>query len=200
MPRGYNVKLDPVVCAAIRTEEFTGVRFCTTCEKVLPLSEFGTDKRRYMCIKHYRELRKHYTMGSQEKRAFNSLRSRAYQDMVALGQKRLIMSRKQIIDKLTDEQLADYSNHALIPKRPDLSLTEINAIIVTSAQRSYIMSNWRKSRDPEQYFQDLIFIMKKPKQHDKNEGPSTKMDEDRSNDEFISINEILEARAHQPQN
>ena len=160
MPRRYSAKLDPIVCAAVRTEQITGVRFCTTCDKVLPLSEFGTDKRRYMCTKHYRELRKHYTSGDHNKLAFNSLRCRAYQDMAVFDHKRMSMSRKQILAKLTDEQLADYSNHALIPKRPQNPLAETNCMVVTSAQRAYLVSNWKKSRDPELYLQDLISLLR----------------------------------------
>ena len=161
MPRGF--KTHSSVSAAVRAEEQTGVRFCTTCDKAVPLSEFSTFKRRYMCIKHYREIMRHYTTGDHNKRAFNSLRCRAYQDMTVFGQKRMFMSRKQILAKLTDEQQADYSNHALIPKNPDQPLVESNSIVVTSAQRAYVVSNWKKSRDPEQYLQDLISVLKTPR-------------------------------------
>ena len=113
-----------------------------------------------MCLKHYRALRKHYTSGDHNKRAFNSLRSRAYQDMAAFGQTRMILSWKQIYAKLTDEQLADFSNHALIPKFPDQPLTQTNSLIVTSAQRTYLVANWKKSRDPELFLQDLISVLR----------------------------------------
>ncbi len=67
-------------------EEECGKRLCITCGEKVPLSEFSLKKRRYMCVRHYRETRTKAVLGTAEKRAFNSLRSRARQDRIIFGQ------------------------------------------------------------------------------------------------------------------
>ncbi len=68
-----------------RTEEEIGMRFCITCNKMVPLAEFATGKRRYKCVTHYRESRRNTVFGTPERRAINSIRSRVRQDMVLFG-------------------------------------------------------------------------------------------------------------------
>jgi hypothetical protein len=151
------------VSVAVRTEQETGLRFCIACNKLVPLDQFRTDKRKYTCIPHLRAARKKEVLGSHEKRAFNSLRCRARQDMLLFGHDHMIMGYKQAMALLTPEQLADFSNFCLIPKRPDQPLAKDNSIIVTSVQRMYIVGNWKRSRDPEQYARDLQYILDSPK-------------------------------------
>jgi hypothetical protein len=145
------------------TEKETGLRFCIACNKLVPLDQFRTDKRKYTCIPHYRAAGRKAVLGSHEKRAFNSLRCRARQDMLLLGHKRLIINHIQVTAMLTSDQMANFSNYCLIPKRPDHPLSVDNSIIVASEQRKYVIGNWKRSRDTEKYVQDLHFILGSPK-------------------------------------
>jgi len=144
---------------AMRTEQETGLRFCITCNKLVPLDQFRPDKRMYKCIPHHRAARLKVILGSHEKRAFNSLRCRARQDMILFGHDHMIMGYRTVMAMLTPEQLADFSNYCLIPKRPDQPLTKDNSIVVTSVQRMYIVGNWKKSRDSDQYERDLQHML-----------------------------------------
>ncbi len=147
------------VNVAMRTEQETGLRFCIVCNKLVPLDQFRTDKRKYTCIPHLREARRDAILGSHEKRAFNSLRCRARQDMILFGHDHMIMGYKKVMAMITKEQLADFSNHCLIPKRPDLQLTQDNSTIVTSVQRMYVVGSWKRSRDPDQCARDLQYMI-----------------------------------------
>jgi hypothetical protein len=152
----------PPTNVAIRTEQETGKRFCIKCDKLLPLEQFKTNKRKYLCITHLRAMKKHYALGTHEKRAFNSLRCRARTDMLMFGMSRMVMGQKQVKTMLTPEQMTNFSKYCLIPKRPDQPLTEGNSIIVTSVQRTYVVGNWRSTRDADQYERDLHYILSAP--------------------------------------
>lgn len=75
----------------------------------------------------------------------------------------MIINHVQVMAKLTPDQMANFSNYCLIPKRPDHPLSVDNSIIVASEQRKYVIGNWKRSRDPEKYVQDLQFILSSPK-------------------------------------
>jgi hypothetical protein len=146
--------------AAIMTEEQTGVRMCTTCAKLLPLSDFPEGKRMYTCTKHFKEMKHVYALGTVHKRANHSLRSRAYMDMKRLfGQDRIMnLSSKQILAMLTADQLDSYSKFSLIPKNPEKPLSIENCQLVTTMQRAYVMTNWKQSRDATKYASALQSI------------------------------------------
>jgi hypothetical protein len=82
--------------------------------------------------------------------------------MILFGQKQMTLSKKQVIAMLTPEQMANYSKHCIIPKRPDQPLTQENSITVTSPQRIYVVGKWRILRDPDQYERDLQYILAAP--------------------------------------
>lgn len=145
------------------TEQQSGMRLCKTCNKLLPLDSFKSAKRTYMCIMHTRALRRKFILGTQEKRAFNSLRCRARQDMLTFGHKSIAIPRKQVTAMLTEEQLRSYPDYCIIPRRPDVPLTPENAIVVTSCQRRYVVAKWKTTRNADQYEADLAFILGAPK-------------------------------------
>ncbi len=138
------------------------MRFCIKCDKMLPLDQFKTRKRKYLCITHVRELKKHYALGTHEKRAFNSLRCRARTDMLLFGMTHMVMSQKQVASMLTEEQMTNFSKYCLMPRRPDQPLTLENSIVATSVQRKFVVGNWRSARDPDQYERDLQYILGAP--------------------------------------
>lgn len=144
------------------TEQHSGLRLCKKCNKLLPLDHFNPDKRRFMCKMHLRALRLRMVLGTQEKRAFNSLRCRARQDQILLGHSKIKISRMQVRDLMTKEQIADFQKFCIIPRRPEEILSEDNVIVVTYFQRQYIMGKWKLDKDIEQYKRDLDYILAAP--------------------------------------
>lgn len=145
--------------AATRMEQKTGMRLCIQCDKLLPLDRFKHRPRLYTCITHLKETRNHENQSSQEKKAFNSIRCRAYADMVLFNHDRMFLPKTLVTAILSKEQVANFSNYCIIPKRPDKPLSEDNCIVVTSIQRIYVVAKWKSSRDPDQYENDLRHIL-----------------------------------------
>ena len=149
-----------LVGAAIEAEQETGMRMCTMCDKRIPLSEFDMSKRMYKCKRHFRELQRHYNLGTVPKLAYNSIRCRAYKDMKKLfSQTSMHLSRKQIIDMLTEEQMGSIAKFCMIPRDPETPLDISNSIIVTTIQRAYVVAGWKATRDPAKYASDLEFVL-----------------------------------------
>ena len=145
--------------AGIRMDQEMGKRWCMKCDKLIPLDLFRPNKRQYMCILHLREIQNYDTSSNNEKRAFNSIRCRAYADMVLFKQARMFLPRTLFTTMLTDEQMTNYSAYCIIPKRPDQPLSKDNSIVVTSIQRIYVVAKWKTTRDPDQYEHDLNHIL-----------------------------------------
>ena len=146
-----------------RTEQETGMRFCITCNKMLPIAAFSTEKRRFKCIEHYRESRRITVLGTPERRAINSIRSRMRQDMVLFGHTAIKIGVKHIRAMMTQAQMADYSNYCIIPKTPELPLSEDNIIVATTAQRRFVVSMWKAgAKSPAVYRSSLAFVLNAP--------------------------------------
>jgi len=161
MPPRKGYMKDPAIRQAIHAENATGLRYCSWCDKFLPVNQFKkTGPRMYVCIPHIREKGLLYTLGTPSNRAFNAIRCKARQDMLEFGFKSMCITKHEVIAKLSEEQMAHYSDYCLIPKRPDIPLSEANSIMVTATQRIYIFRNWRKTRDTDQYIRDLEHILK----------------------------------------
>jgi hypothetical protein len=175
MPRRGFLK-DPMIKKAIETEHITGVRYCSSCDKFLPLDQFRqTGKRLYMCLPHVRERALIDTMGTLPRHAYNNLRCKARPDMFEFGHSKMNLRRKDVIDMLTDEQITNFREYCLIPKRPDMPLSVSNAIIVTSPQRMYLIGRWRKTKDAHKYMHDLRHILK-PATFPEDDDPSVCVD------------------------
>jgi len=148
------------------TEQQSGMRLCMECKKLLPLDKFRQDKRKYTCIEHLRAEKRRQILGTLEKRAFNSIRCRARLDMLLFGHTKMALSRKQVSAMLTHEQMQNYSQFAVIPRRSDEMLTIENAVLVHDWQRRYVLDRYKKARDAPQYESDLAFISSLPNRND----------------------------------
>ena len=146
----------------IKVEQLSGLRLCKACNMLLPLDQFRPKRSRFMCLYHLRASRRNLILGTDEKRAFNSLRCKARQDMVMFGHKHMTISRQAVNSKLSEEQIKNFNMYCIIPRRPDTPLTNENSIIVTSFQRKYVMAKWRVTRDADMYEQDLKYILAAP--------------------------------------
>lgn len=142
------------------TEREIGMRFCTTCAKMLPLENFFPGKRHFKCITHLRESKLRSLTGTPERRAENSFRSRARQDMVMFGHAAIKVGAEHIRELLTPERITNYSKYCIIPKTPDRPLSAENIMVATTAQRRYVISAWKAaSRDAEAYRSSLDHIL-----------------------------------------
>ena len=146
----------------VKTEQISGLRLCKACNMLLPLDQFRPRRGKYLCLAHLRAASRRHILGTHEKRAFNSLRCKARQDMIMFGHDHMVISRKQFNTKLTEEQMQQFSLYCMIPRRLDKPLTYENSVIVTSFQRKYIVSKWKILRDPDQYERDLEYILAAP--------------------------------------
>ena len=140
------------------TEQQSGMRFCKACNKLLTLDKFKPEKRKYTCIEHLRAYKRKMVLGTQEKRAFNSIRCRARMDMITFGHTKMMLSRKQVATLITEHQMQNFTEFAVLPRKPDQMLTIDNAVLVLSYQRNYVLTKYKQSKDPLQYERDLAFI------------------------------------------
>jgi hypothetical protein len=105
-------------------------------------------------------------LGSVPKKAYNSIRCRAYQDIDRLfDQKSMHLSSKQILIMLTEDRLESYVKYCLIPKDPTQPLDIDNSVIVTNIQRSYVVAGWKAMHDSAKYSSDLEFILSTQNTH-----------------------------------
>ena len=141
------------------TELQSGLRLCLHCNKLLTLDKFKPHRRDYICIDHQRAKGRHQVLGTAEKRAFNSFRCRARFDMLMFGHKKMQLSRQDLLKIITPQQLENFSQYCVIPRKPDEVLTVDNAVIVGSYQRRYIIGRWKHEHDANQYEQDLAFVL-----------------------------------------
>jgi len=141
------------------TEKESGLRLCITCKKLLPLDQFNPKKREYTCIEHMRANKRRLVLGTQDKRAFNSLRCRARSDMLLFGHDKMKLSRKELMSMLTENQMQNFSQYCVIPRKPEEILTIDNAVVVGTHQRRYVVGRWKRAKDVAQYEQDLKLLL-----------------------------------------
>ena len=80
--------------------------------------------------------------------------------MLEFGHTKMNIRRQEVIDMLTEEQITNFREYCLMPKRPDIPLSLSNSIVLTSPQRKYLIGRWRKTRDATKYMYDLNHILK----------------------------------------
>ena len=93
---------------------------------------------------------------------YNSIRSRAYQDMRLFGQTSMGVGVNQIKELMSPAQMADFSAYCIIPKDPSVPMTRENAVAVTNAQRRYVVGTWKPKRDAAAYRLALSYILESP--------------------------------------
>jgi hypothetical protein len=98
-----------------------------------------------------RAKKRHHILGTHEKRAFNSMRCRVRQDMAIFGQTCMALSRQELVETLSKEQMENYPKYCLVPRNPNQSFSIENSAVVTALQRSYIVGRWKVSRDVDEY-------------------------------------------------
>ena len=136
------------------------LRYCQACNELLPIDQFKPNsKRRFTCIPHLRAEDRRRVCGTPERRAYNSLRCRARDDMLTFGHTRINISRTKVLAMISEEQVARFSQYCLIPLRPDKPLAEDNAVIVSTDERRFVMNTWRKQKDADAYERNIKAIL-----------------------------------------
>ena len=139
----YSRKHEHMPSIIDKTEQETGSRWCKSCDRMVALDQFAPGKRRYQCAAHYRGIRRQLAVGTTDRRMYNSIRSRAYQDMRLFGQTSMGVGVNQIKELMSPAQMADFSAYCIIPKDPSVPMTRENAVAVTNAQRRYVVGTWK---------------------------------------------------------
>ena len=136
------------------------LRYCQACNDLLPIDQFKPNsKRRFTCIPHLRAEDRRRVCGTPERRAYNSLRCRARDDMLTFGHKRMDISRTTVLAMISDKHVAQFSQYCLIPLRPDKPLTSDNAVIVSTDERRFVMNTWRKQKDADAYERNIKAVL-----------------------------------------
>ena len=135
------------------------MRFCTLCDKLLPLNKFRPGSKRNCCHEHIKELAKFYTSGTQEKRAVNSLRSRVARDMTLFGPDKIHMSQREMIAMLNADQISNFSRWCIMPKNPTEPLSLSNAVLLLDYQRKYLIAAWKITKDKTEYEDQLNHLL-----------------------------------------
>jgi hypothetical protein len=127
------------------------LRYCRECKALLPMEKFSQADRRFFCRAHYRLL----VYGTPEKRAIATFRKKALLDKNAFDQPAINITRKDIKDIATPEQMENYPLWAIVPVRPDRPLDSKNATVVSVAHRKHLTAAWKQNRDISEYQQIL---------------------------------------------
>lgn len=177
---------DPIIRGGIAREQQSGLRFCSCCDAFLPLAEFKAGPTRiFMCLKHARAYALHKVLGTTPKKAFNTLRCRVKNDMEAFGQTKMCISHKEFMSKLSEEQTLNFSDYALVPRRPSNPITTLNSVIVTTEQRKFLVTLFKRTKNADEYEKALLYFI----------SPSTRRQMDASNEtESLSTLNVTEIK------
>lgn len=132
----------------------TNTHYCKKCDEFLPLNLFKLKGVRlcHSCLKDQYRFTKQRT---QEIRALNTYRTKAYTDMLTFGMKRINIKGADILSILTKAQIANFTNWSMMPRRPDQEITRDNVVMIRSSQRRYLVAAWKLSRDADEYEKNL---------------------------------------------
>ena len=144
-----------------KSEQTAGTRYCKMCDDYLPLDMFNLERKRFLCITHLKRANIDQLYGTIEQKAMNGFRSRSYHDLFIFGQEKLNISKQDIMELWTDEQIKNYKQWRLVPKKPDEMLTRNNAVFVKKEQRRYLISNWKFKKNVNDYIEELEKLVEK---------------------------------------
>jgi hypothetical protein len=126
-------------------------RYCRECKALLPLERFSQANRRFFCREHYRLLKTWHKYGTPEKRAIEKFRNKALLDKNVFGHPNIAITKKDIKDITTPEQMEKYPLWAIVPVHPDQPLAPKNAIVVSTPHRKHLTAAWKQNHDVDEY-------------------------------------------------
>jgi hypothetical protein len=136
------------------------VRFCTHCDAFIPIKEFASGPRRYICKVHMwrasgqRSAKK--MLKNPQKRVLNQLWGRAYKDCRFFNQT-LIAVKQGDIGKLLMgsgvaggiEKTVALGGIAVVPVDPTKVLCMSNIALVSTSTRCLLMKQWKRFGEVE---------------------------------------------------
>ena len=144
-------------------------RYCTGCRAMVPTENFQHHPekftiRHFVCKLHRRVSPgrpvKYDTAEAQLRhKAALSIRARAREDRLVFGHALIDLSLEETQALLTQPQVDKYLDYALVPARPTELLSTTNAVVVSFAQRKYLIGLWKASKDPEEYERDMAILL-----------------------------------------
>lgn len=150
-----------VINVHMRAEQITGTRYCKACDCILPLDQFTPGKKRHLCSTHMKKQKKELYYNTKDQKALSSFQSRYYHDLHVFGQEKLVLSKRDIVNVWTEEQITNHAKWCIVPKHPDKMMTKDNFAFVTSDQRKYLVSNWKFKKDVNEYINELKLFIEK---------------------------------------
>ena len=113
----------------METEHATCLRYCAGCKTLIPPDSFKSEKKRFKCHECHRASRRAYT-SSQVQRAYNGFICKARSDRELFGHASIALSAQDLFELLTADQVKDFAEWAVVPRRPDLLLAKGNATVI----------------------------------------------------------------------
>ena len=129
--------------------------YCKKCDDFLPLDKFKQRKDTKLCYTHLKERDRLNKRRNQAIRALNSYRTKAYADMLTFGMKRININGRDILTILSQDQISNFTNWSMVPRRPDQEITQGNVVMITSAQRRYLVATWKLTKNADEYENNL---------------------------------------------
>ena len=133
--------------------------YCKQCDDFLPPDIFRHPKEHKLCYKHQKEYERFKMRKNQTIRALNSYSTKAYMDMLTFGMKRINIKGSDMLTLLNPDQIANFTNWSMVPRRPDKEITNDNVAIITSAQRRYLVATWKLTKNSDEYESNLYNLL-----------------------------------------
>jgi hypothetical protein len=128
-----------------------GTRFCRHCDAFIPISDFVSGPRRYVCKMHMweasgRPARKKM-LSNPKKRMLHHLWNKAYRDRYAFNQTKVAIKHEDIVKILNGHET--HVGIAVVPIDPTKIMDPSNMEIVSSETRIQLMKVWKSLGEVE---------------------------------------------------
>ena len=133
-----------------------GVRFCTHCEDFIPLINFPSGPRRYVCKMHMwiasGKNSSKKMLSDPQKRVLNQVWARAYKDSRLFKQTRIAITQTEIAKILAGGGVGGIEKTgvlyaagvvAIVPADPTKVLSVSNLALVAPSTRRVLMKQWK---------------------------------------------------------
>ncbi len=146
-----------------RIESVTGTRYCKECHLMLPMEKFDLvlkNAPRFLCRVHTKQLYHTWSYGTHDKRALNTLKAKLQADRKIFQQDRIEVKHRDLLKIVKPEHLQNFGEWAIVPRNPGIPISGANMEIVSIYVRRWLVKQWKKHKDPEQYTTLLESMLK----------------------------------------
>lgn len=130
-------------------------RYCTECRSFLPVSEFKSGPKRWVCKRHYNERwhkakMERWRQHPEEKQASITWQV-AYRDSVCVFLSKIEITPAQVKKLLQDDDIPDNASTRLLPLNPTKPLCMENYLLVSLEIRKVLCRVWKQSHCISKY-------------------------------------------------